>query len=170
MAPLLASEYSTGPVRGARIDSLGIDQNGSPGELAGTINNRDDAAKRARFTSWVEAFVRALHGHAREQNQPSTTTEEALRVLALATEYTYQERPEIPLRSGVPNLGTEPSADAGHVAVARPADSPCRPSPTTRGVPSLGTSCPAEVAQPPSSSRSWTVLGISSPELLHFVG
>ncbi|MFF5491716.1 hypothetical protein [Streptomyces virginiae] len=26
----LASEYSTGPVHGGRIDSLGIDENGSP--------------------------------------------------------------------------------------------------------------------------------------------
>jgi RecB family endonuclease NucS len=26
----LASEYSTGPVHGGRIDSLGLDENGSP--------------------------------------------------------------------------------------------------------------------------------------------
>lgn len=66
------------------------------GELAGPIDNRDDAAKRARFTGWVEAFVRAVHGHARERNQPSTTTEEARRALALATEFTYQQRPAVP--------------------------------------------------------------------------
>jgi hypothetical protein len=39
----------------------------------------------------VESFVRAVHGHARVRNQPSTTTEEARRALALAlaTEFTF---------------------------------------------------------------------------------
>lgn len=67
------------------------------GEVAETIDNRrDTTTKRARFTGWVESFVRAVHGHARERSQPSTTTEEARRALALATEFTYQQRPEIP--------------------------------------------------------------------------
>ncbi|CAM5580383.1 hypothetical protein STENM36S_08546 [Streptomyces tendae] len=30
----LASEYGTGPVHGGRIDSLGLDENVSPGEAA----------------------------------------------------------------------------------------------------------------------------------------
>ncbi|MFE4922360.1 hypothetical protein [Streptomyces sp. NPDC056661] len=77
------------------------------GEIAETIDDRDDPAKRARFTGWVESFVRAVHGHARQSSQPSATTEEARRALALATEFTYQERPEIPeqvprSRSGTP--------------------------------------------------------------------
>ncbi|MBK3569169.1 hypothetical protein [Streptomyces sp. MBT62] len=66
------------------------------GEIAETIDDRDDPAKRARFTGWVESFVRAVHGHARQRNQPSTTTEEARRALALATEFTFQEQPKIP--------------------------------------------------------------------------
>ncbi|MEV7393455.1 hypothetical protein [Streptomyces sp. NPDC091215] len=66
------------------------------GELADTIDDRDDPAKRARFTGWPESFVRAIHGHARERDQPSPTTEEARRALVLATEFTYQERPETP--------------------------------------------------------------------------
>ncbi|WP_328511593.1 hypothetical protein OG981_51585 [Streptomyces mirabilis] len=40
------------------------------GELADTIDDRDDPAERARFTGWLESFVRAIHGHARERNQP----------------------------------------------------------------------------------------------------
>ncbi|MFI9586469.1 hypothetical protein ACIHCQ_32635 [Streptomyces sp. NPDC052236] len=63
------------------------------GELAETIDNRDDATKRARFTGWVESFVRAIQAHARERNQPATTTEGARQALALATEFTCQERP-----------------------------------------------------------------------------
>jgi hypothetical protein len=76
------------------------------GELADTVDNRDDAAKRARFTGWLESFVRAIHAHARERNQPSTTTDGARQALALATEFTHQERPEIPpqiLRSQIGN-------------------------------------------------------------------
>jgi hypothetical protein len=66
------------------------------GEIAETIDDRDDPTKRARFTGWVETFVRAVHGHAREHNQPSTTTEPARRALTLATEFTYQVRHKIP--------------------------------------------------------------------------
>jgi hypothetical protein len=66
------------------------------GQIAETIDDRDDPAKRARFTGWVESFVQAVHGHARQRTQPSTTTEEARRALALATEFTFQERPKIP--------------------------------------------------------------------------
>ncbi|MFJ9588683.1 hypothetical protein [Streptomyces acidicola] len=66
------------------------------GEIAETIDDRDEPAKRARFTGWVDSFVRAVHGHARQRNQPSTTTKEARRALAHATEFTFQERPKIP--------------------------------------------------------------------------
>ncbi|MFE6176108.1 hypothetical protein [Streptomyces sp. NPDC056464] len=66
------------------------------GEIAETIDDRDDPAERAQFTGWVESFVPAVHGHARQRNQPSTTAEEAGRALALATEFTFQERPKIP--------------------------------------------------------------------------
>lgn len=66
------------------------------GEIGETIGDRDDPAKRAQFTGWVESLVRAVHGHARLCNQPSTTPEEARRALALATEFTFQERPMIP--------------------------------------------------------------------------
>lgn len=57
-------------------------------EIAETTEDRDDPGKRARFTGWVEAFVRAVHGHARESGQPPTTTEAARQALALATEFT----------------------------------------------------------------------------------
>ncbi|MFD7282721.1 hypothetical protein ACFV80_38340 [Streptomyces sp. NPDC059862] len=66
------------------------------GEIAEIIDDRDDPEKRARLTGWVESFVRAVHGHARQRNQPSTTTDEARRALALATEFTFQERPKVP--------------------------------------------------------------------------
>ncbi|WP_406499322.1 hypothetical protein OHB06_00805 [Streptomyces sp. NBC_01604] len=42
------------------------------------------------------ALTRAVHRHARQRNQPSTTTEDAHQALALATEFTYQERLKIP--------------------------------------------------------------------------
>ncbi|GGZ39892.1 hypothetical protein GCM10010344_00400 [Streptomyces bluensis] len=51
------------------------------GELAATIDDRDALAKRARFTSWLESLVRGIHGHTREHNHPSTTTDEARRAL-----------------------------------------------------------------------------------------
>ncbi|WP_328373462.1 hypothetical protein OG800_50350 (plasmid) [Streptomyces sp. NBC_00445] len=66
------------------------------GEIAETIDDRDDPAERARFTGWVESFVRAVHGHARLCNRLSTTTEEARQALALATEFALQERANIP--------------------------------------------------------------------------
>jgi len=65
-------------------------------ELTKTIDDRDNPAKRARFTSWLEALVRAIQGHARESGRPPATTDEARRALALATDFTHQERPEIP--------------------------------------------------------------------------
>ncbi|MGW1507349.1 hypothetical protein ACWCQW_55000 [Streptomyces mirabilis] len=92
-------------------------------EIAETIDDRDDPAKRARFTGWVESFVRAVHSHARQRTQPSTTTEEARRVLALATEFTFQECPKIPEQVHVPNLGTQRGASADeHEPAVRPAD------------------------------------------------
>ncbi|MFF8848158.1 hypothetical protein ACF08N_36705 [Streptomyces sp. NPDC015127] len=66
------------------------------GEIADSIDDRDNPAKRARFTGWVESFVRSVHAHARERNQPSATTDDARQALALATEFTYDERPNIP--------------------------------------------------------------------------
>ncbi|MFI2353027.1 hypothetical protein ACH492_39905 [Streptomyces sp. NPDC019443] len=81
------------------------------GEVAETIDNRDTATKRARFTGWVESFVRAVHGHARERNRPSTTTEEACRALALATEFTYQQRPEIPRQVQRSQTGNRPERE-----------------------------------------------------------
>ncbi|MEU9455947.1 hypothetical protein [Streptomyces sp. NPDC048277] len=46
-------------------------------EIVENLDNRDDAAKRARFTDWVENFVKAVHAHARRRNQPSSTTDAA---------------------------------------------------------------------------------------------
>ncbi|WP_329460681.1 hypothetical protein [Streptomyces sp. NBC_01497] len=62
-------------------------------ELAETMNDRNDPAERARFTGWVESFVRAAHGYARQRGEPVTTTEDARQALALATEFTYQDPP-----------------------------------------------------------------------------
>ncbi|WP_344027699.1 hypothetical protein [Streptomyces luteireticuli] len=78
------------------------------GEIAETTDDRDDAAKRARFTAWVDSFVRAIHAHARETNQPSTTTDAVRRALALATELTYQECPEIPRQARRSRTGNRP--------------------------------------------------------------
>lgn len=66
------------------------------GEIAETIDDRDSPDKRGWFTGWLESFVRAVHGHARERNQPSTTTEAARQALAMATEFTFQERSDAP--------------------------------------------------------------------------
>ncbi|WP_438306768.1 hypothetical protein ACSHXN_45345 (plasmid) [Streptomyces sp. HUAS TT11] len=62
-------------------------------EIAVTIDDRDDPDKRARFTSWVESFVRAVHSHARERNQPATTSDGARQALAMATEFTSSSSP-----------------------------------------------------------------------------
>nr|WTB28556.1 hypothetical protein OG781_02325 [Streptomyces sp. NBC_00830] len=91
------------------------------GEIAETIDDRDDAAKRARFTGWVESFVRAVHGHARERTQPSTTTEEARRALALATEFTFQERPKIPEQVQRSQTGNPPKRERQRTRGGRPA-------------------------------------------------
>ncbi|MFC9916740.1 hypothetical protein [Streptomyces sp. NPDC127197] len=101
------------------------------GEIAETIDDRDDPEKRARFTDWVESFVRAVHGHARVRNQPSATTEEARRALAPATEFTFRERPKIPEQIRRSSLGTRRGAsDDEHAVGVRPADpAPCIPSP-----------------------------------------
>jgi hypothetical protein len=53
------------------------------GEIAETIDDRDAPAERARFTGWVKSFVRAVHGHARQRNQPSTTPEGARQALPM---------------------------------------------------------------------------------------
>ncbi|MFC9615552.1 hypothetical protein [Streptomyces sp. NPDC056938] len=66
------------------------------GEIAETIDDRDSPDKRGRFTGWLESFVRAVHGHARARNEPSTTNEAARQALTKATEFTFQERPKIP--------------------------------------------------------------------------
>lgn len=44
------------------------------GEIAETIDDRDDPAERARFTGRVESFVRAVHGHARQQSALQTVS------------------------------------------------------------------------------------------------
>ncbi|MEU9575560.1 hypothetical protein AB0D62_38190 [Streptomyces massasporeus] len=81
------------------------------GEIAETIDDRDTPVERARFTGWVEGFVRAVHDHARKRTQPSTTSEES-RALGLATEFTFQERPSIPEQV--------PRSQSGNVVLARP--------------------------------------------------
>ncbi|MFE5084437.1 hypothetical protein [Streptomyces mirabilis] len=63
--------------------------------LGERAENIDYAAEYARFTGRLESFAR-IHSHASERNQPSTTTDESRRTLALANEFTYQERPEMP--------------------------------------------------------------------------
>lgn len=65
-------------------------------ELEETIDNRNDATQRARFTGWVESFVRAIHAHAHNKGQTSTTTEGARHALALATQFTQQDDLELP--------------------------------------------------------------------------
>ncbi|MFJ9359413.1 hypothetical protein [Streptomyces mirabilis] len=90
------------------------------GELADTIDDRDDPAERARFTGWLESFVRAIHGHARERNQPSTTAEEARRALTLATEFTYQERPEFPRQVPRSQTGNPPRRERRRTRADRP--------------------------------------------------
>ncbi|MFE4678781.1 hypothetical protein, partial [Streptomyces sp. NPDC056723] len=59
------------------------------GEIAETIDDRDSPDERGRFTGWLESFVRAVHGHARERNEPSTTNEAARQALTKATEFTF---------------------------------------------------------------------------------
>jgi hypothetical protein len=54
-------------------------------EIAETIDNRDDAAKRARFTGWVESCIRAVHSHAQASGEPAATTEGARCALALGS-------------------------------------------------------------------------------------
>jgi hypothetical protein len=68
-------------------------------EVAESIDNRDDAAKRARFTGWVESFVRAVHAHSHEREQPATTTDDAREALAQATEFMHQALPDVPGRN-----------------------------------------------------------------------
>ncbi|MBA2811428.1 hypothetical protein E0500_029780 [Streptomyces sp. KM273126] len=60
----------------------------------------------------MDRFVRAVHGHARQRNQPSTTTREARPALALATEFTFQERPKIPEQVQRSQSGNQPGANA----------------------------------------------------------
>ncbi|MFI0967765.1 hypothetical protein ACH4S8_41340 [Streptomyces sp. NPDC021080] len=77
-------------------------------EIAKTIDGREDPAERGRFTGWVESFVRAVHGHARQRNRPSINTEEARRALAPATESTFQEWPKTPERGRRSQSGNSP--------------------------------------------------------------
>ncbi|WP_328891936.1 hypothetical protein [Streptomyces sp. NBC_00316] len=91
------------------------------GEIAETLDDRDDPAKRARFTGWVESLVRAIHGHASERKQPPTTTEEARRALALATEFTYQERPKIPEQVSHSRTGNPPRHERRRTRGGHPA-------------------------------------------------
>jgi len=71
--------------------------------LAETIDDRDTPAERARFTGWLESFVRAIHSHARKHKQPPTSTDEAHHALTLATEFIHQETPETPAHGVFPN-------------------------------------------------------------------
>ncbi|MFJ8158471.1 hypothetical protein [Streptomyces sp. NPDC094468] len=59
-------------------------------EIAATVDDRNDPAKRARFSGWVESFVRAVHSHERQQGRPSATSEEARQALRLAAEFTVR--------------------------------------------------------------------------------
>ncbi|MEX2986320.1 hypothetical protein [Streptomyces sp. C36] len=65
-------------------------------ELAETVDDRNSAFHRANFCGFLESFVRSIHQHARDHNQPTTTTDDARKALALATEFAVQERPTIP--------------------------------------------------------------------------
>ncbi|MPY58806.1 hypothetical protein [Streptomyces spongiae] len=67
-------------------------------EIADTIDDRTTATERANFTTFVESLVRHIHQHARDRDQPPTTTAGARNALALATEFTHQEWPTIPER------------------------------------------------------------------------
>ena len=65
-------------------------------EITDTIDSRETALERANFSTFIEGFVREIHQLARERKKPVTTTDEAHRVLMLATEFTYQAQPEFP--------------------------------------------------------------------------
>jgi hypothetical protein len=80
-----------GPVPQEGVDAVVHSSrlSGCIGETAETIDDRDSPDRRGRFTGWLEGFVRAVHGHARERNEPSTTNEAARRALTKATEFTF---------------------------------------------------------------------------------
>ncbi|MFB7999789.1 hypothetical protein ACFC4G_44270 [Streptomyces sp. NPDC056002] len=90
-------------------------------EIAETIDDRDTPDKRGRFTGWLESFVRAVHGHARERNRPSTTTEAARQALAKATEFTFQERPKIPEQTRRSQTGNPQDRGRRRTRAGRPA-------------------------------------------------
>nr|WP_319347546.1 endonuclease NucS domain-containing protein [Streptomyces sp. NY05-11A] len=59
----LASEYSTGPVHGGRIDSLGLDENGSP--VIAEITDRrilDTGSELRRFIDYMSVTLTAPVG------------------------------------------------------------------------------------------------------------
>jgi len=58
------------------------------GELAETIDDRAEPTHRMRFVGWLESFVRAIRGHAREHGQSPARTEGARRALEWAVEFT----------------------------------------------------------------------------------
>ncbi|MEV5484007.1 MULTISPECIES: DUF5655 domain-containing protein [Streptomyces] len=88
----LASEYSTGPVHGGRIDSLGIDENGAPvlveykrGTDAGVIN------QGLFYLSWLMDH-RAEFGHLVRDRLGATTASQVLwsapRLICVAGDFT----------------------------------------------------------------------------------
>ncbi|MGP8298264.1 DUF5655 domain-containing protein [Streptomyces inhibens] len=88
----LASEYSTGPVHGGRIDSLGIDENGAPvlveykrGTDAGVIN------QGLFYLSWLMDH-RAEFGHLVRDRIGATTASQVLwsapRLICVAGDFT----------------------------------------------------------------------------------
>ncbi|MEJ8652803.1 DUF5655 domain-containing protein [Streptomyces sp. MS1.AVA.3] len=88
----LASEYSTGPVHGGRVDSLGIDENGAPavveykrGTHAGVIN------QGLFYLSWLMDH-RAEFGHLVRDRLGATVTSQVLwsapRLICVAGDFT----------------------------------------------------------------------------------
>ncbi|MGW6356778.1 hypothetical protein ACWFR5_16725 [Streptomyces sp. NPDC055092] len=56
-------------------------------DIVEVVDSRTTDLEKASLTSLLGSFVQEIHKLAREQNQPSTTTDQARQALALATEF-----------------------------------------------------------------------------------
>lgn len=75
-------------------------------DIAGVVDDRRTDLEKANLTDLLAKFVHEIHKEGQERNRPTTTTDEARRALAAATEFIHRPRPTIPRQTARSQTGT----------------------------------------------------------------